>query len=119
MPGQDPFARVLAAAEGLPNVAESRWFRSRALSARKKCFARMKDEETLVLLLPMDAKEMLLAASPEVFFETDHYKGYPALLVRLAAISDDELAHWVCRSWNSVAAKSDLRAFEQQGGDRT
>ncbi|MFM7444607.1 MAG: hypothetical protein ACKO2N_11960, partial [Tabrizicola sp.] len=27
-------------------------------------------------------KEMLLAAEPATYFDTDHYKGYPAVLVR-------------------------------------
>ena len=70
----------------------------------------MKDDTTLVLLLPMETKEMLLAARPEVFFETDHYHGYPALLVRLAVIDDAELAHWIARSWASIAVKTDLRS---------
>lgn len=104
------FERVKEAARTLPNVTESTWFRTPALRARKKCFARMKDNATLVLLLPMEVKEMLLAARPEVFFETDHYRGYPALLVRMDAIDGPELAHWVAESWASVAPKADLRA---------
>ncbi|MCC5970999.1 MAG: MmcQ/YjbR family DNA-binding protein [Pararhodobacter sp.] len=104
------FARVLAAADSLPNVTESIWYRTPALRARRKCFARMKNDTTLVLLLPMEMKEMLLAARPEVFFETDHYRGYPALLVRMAVIDDDELAHWIAQSWASVATKTDLRS---------
>lgn len=113
------FARVCDAARGLPNVVETTWFRTPALAARRKCFARMKDDATLVLRLPMVAKEMLLAAAPEVFFETDHYRGYPALLVRMDAIDDAELAHWVTESWKHMALKTDLRAYEKaQAGAR-
>jgi hypothetical protein len=57
-----------------------------------KSFCRMKDAETLVLLLPLEEKEMLMEAAPEVYFETDHYKGWPAVLVRLEAIPESELA---------------------------
>ena len=106
------FARVCTAARGLPNVAETSWFRTPALAARRKCFAHMKDDATLVLRLPMETKEMLLAAAPETFFGTDHYRGYPALLVRMDAIGDEELAHWVGESWKHMAAKTDLRAHE-------
>jgi hypothetical protein len=31
-------------------------------------------------------KEALLAGEPDTFFTTDHYNGYPAVMVRLAAI---------------------------------
>ena len=48
---------------------------------------RMKDAETLVLLCPLEQKEFLMEVSPEIYFETDHYKGWPAVLIRLAAIS--------------------------------
>jgi hypothetical protein len=39
-----------------------------------------------------DDKQALLAGEPEKFFTTDHYDGYPAVLVRLDAIDVDELA---------------------------
>jgi hypothetical protein len=94
----------------LPNVAESTWFRTPALRARKKCFARMKDEETLVLRLPMETKEMLLAAErrcssrPITTADTRHF---------WCVWTQDHrcrTAHWVTESWESVAAKTDLRA---------
>ena len=36
-------------------------------------------------------KETLIAADPEKFFTEPHYNGFPAMLVRLAAIPNDEL----------------------------
>jgi hypothetical protein len=109
-PALDHYARCLALVGDLPNVGASRWWNTPALAARKKSFARMKDEATLVLLLPLETKEMLMQAKPEVFHETDHYRGYPALLVRLDTIDDDELALWLRRSWATVACKTDLAA---------
>jgi hypothetical protein len=41
-----------------------------------------KDGEALVVFCPLEEKEVLLEAAPEIYFETDHYKGYPAILVR-------------------------------------
>ncbi len=43
----------------------------------------MKDAETLVFMCAIEAKELLMEAAPEIHFETDHYKGWPALLIRL------------------------------------
>jgi hypothetical protein len=30
-----------------------------------------------------ERKELLLEAAPEIYFDDDHYRGYPAVLVRL------------------------------------
>lgn len=38
-----------------------------------------------------DEKALLLAADPDVFFTEPHYNGYPAVLVRLAAIDTKRL----------------------------
>src|SRR5207248_10458708 len=38
-----------------------------------------------------DEKQGLLAANPAVFFTEPHYNGFPAILVRLAAIDAAEL----------------------------
>ena len=43
---------------------------------------------------PMETKEMLLEAAPDRFFTDDHYRGYPAVLVRLARTDAEELAAW-------------------------
>lgn len=39
-----------------------------------------------------DDKQAMLIGEPEKYFTTDHYNGYPAVMVRLAAITVDELA---------------------------
>jgi hypothetical protein len=44
-------------------------------------------------------KEMLIEAAPDVFFSTDHYRGYPAVLVRLEAVEADELAGLLADAW--------------------
>jgi hypothetical protein len=43
--------------------------------------------------------------APSIYFETDHYKGWPAVLIRLRAIEDDELRHRLTRAWLLVAPK--------------
>ena len=42
-------------------------------------------------------KDMLLAARPDTLFTEPHYNGFPAVLVRLAAIDVDEL-EWLIRN---------------------
>src|SRR5277367_2922768 len=53
---------------------------------------RVLQPEALAVRCLIERKEMLIAAAPDRFFDDDHYRGYPAVLVRLEAIGADELA---------------------------
>ena len=48
--------------------------------------------EVLAISCTPDHKEMLIEAAPDIFFDDDHYRGYPAVLVRLPDIDEAELA---------------------------
>ena len=85
------FAKLLAAADGLPDVVETTSYGTPWLKVRKKFLCRVKDGATVVVMCPLEEKEMLIEAAPEFYFETDHYKGWPAILVRVHAIPADEL----------------------------
>lgn len=50
-------------------------------------------------------KQTLLGADPKVFFTEPHYDGYPAVLVRLAAIDADLLETLLNDAWRSRAPK--------------
>jgi hypothetical protein len=56
-----------------------------------------------------ETKDMLLEAAPERFFDDDHYRGYPAVLVRLAAIDEAELAGLLAQAWRILAPKALVR----------
>ena len=47
----------------------------------------------------LGAKEALLQSDPDVYFTTPHFDGYPAVLVQLEKISDDELTEIVVEAW--------------------
>jgi hypothetical protein len=51
------------------------------------------------------AKEALLADDPEVFFTTPHFDGYPAVLVRLDAVSIPDLEELIVEAWLNRAPK--------------
>jgi hypothetical protein len=55
-----------------------------------------------------EMKAMWLAARPDVFFTTDHFNGYAAILMRipsLAAIDRDELLELISDAWLTRAPK--------------
>ncbi|KFL28578.1 MmcQ/YjbR family DNA-binding protein [Paradevosia shaoguanensis] len=101
----------LAREAGLPEVSEGLNYGTPALKVKDKTFARLKDATTLVLLLPMEQKEMLLEFAPHVYFETDHYKGWPAVLARLDVISDEELRDRLVDAWRAKAPKRVAEGF--------
>jgi hypothetical protein len=55
-------------------------------------------------------KQMLLEADPEKFFTEPHYNGFPAILVRLVAIEEDELRELLADGWY-CAAPAKLRSM--------
>jgi hypothetical protein len=52
------------------------------------------------------AKEELLAAGEDRFFTEPHYNGFPAVLVRLPAIEEDELRELLTDAWRCQAPKA-------------
>ena len=53
----------------------------------------------------LDDKEILLALDAEKFFTEPHYHGFPAILVRLAAVSARELRPLITEAWRCQAPK--------------
>jgi hypothetical protein len=46
-----------------------------------------------------------MSADPDVFFETDHYTGYDAVLVRLSAADDATIAGRIAQAWRMQAPR--------------
>jgi hypothetical protein len=53
----------------------------------------------------LGVKEALLADDPAVYFTTPHFDGYPAILVRLDAITPAELEELIVEAWLKQAPK--------------
>jgi len=61
-------------------------------------------------------KDMLLAARPDTLFTEPHYNGFPAVLIRLAAIDVDELEGLIRNAWRCQAPAALVRGFDEQRG---
>ena len=107
--------RALRAGGGLPGLETGMSYGTPALKVRGKLLARVKDAHTLVVMCALEDKELLLEAAPDIYFETDHYKGWPAILVRMGAIADDELAHRLEQAWRAKAPKALVKAHDKAG----
>jgi hypothetical protein len=94
----------------LPEAEEGMSYGTPAFKVRGKLFARLKEDgETLVVKVGFDAREVLMQADPETFFLTDHYRGYPYVLVRLAAVEPDALREVLDEAWRNSAPKRLVR----------
>jgi hypothetical protein len=88
-----------------PGVVESTSYGTPALKYKTKLMVRWREPGILVLLVDLDEKEMLMTIKPETYFETDHYKGYPAVLARLDTMDDDELEERLTSIYQAKSAK--------------
>jgi hypothetical protein len=90
------FDLVRKIGQSFPGVEEGTCFAKPALKIGGKMFAcmsahRSAEPGTLVVRLPFDRREELLSEAPDIYYLTDHYVGYPSILVRLRKIAPDAL----------------------------
>lgn len=74
------------------------------------------DGEILGARVPDEGvKHALIADSPEIYFTTPHFDGYPAVLVRLNAIGVEELRELATEAWLAQAPQKLVKAFLADG----
>jgi hypothetical protein len=99
------WADVLEAARDLPEVEETTSYGRPTLKVRGKFFAALRTSpDAVVVKCDLEEKPFLLEARPDVLFETPHYHGYGAMLIRLEA-SRDDLREFLVDSWLLAAPK--------------
>ena len=69
-------------------------------------------EGVVAVRCPVPEKEMLIEAAPDRFFDDAHYRGYPAVLVRLDLVEEDELAGLLARAWRIQAPKALVKRLD-------
>lgn len=108
------FAAVRQIALMFPGVEEGTSYGTPAFRVRGKLLARLwEDGATLVLGVDVAERDGLLALEPETFFLTDHYKGYPYVLVRLACITPAELQRLFEAAWKRAASQKMIVAYTE------
>ena len=106
--------RVCTVALGFPGMELSTSYGTPALKVKGKFMARLRSEAEGGLAIRCDFvdRQMLLAAAPEVFFLTDHYRDYPMILVRLDEVRADALPDLIERAWRMTAPKQLIAAYD-------
>jgi len=90
------FDTVRKIALALPGVEETTAYGSPALKVRGKLMAcmainRSAEPGSLMVRVDFDDRAELLAADPDVYYLTDHYGPYNAVLVRLSRVNPNVL----------------------------
>jgi hypothetical protein len=110
----------------LPGAVEGTAYRTPAFRIAGRFWFRLReDAATLAVQIDWDTREALMQARPQTFFITDHYRSYPAVLVRLSRVRRHELKVFLEQSWKQIAPKrlvasrSRLEAETSPSGKRT
>jgi hypothetical protein len=100
------FATVRRIALALPGVEEGLSYGTPGFRVRGKFLARMwEDGQVLVVKCGDTERDLRMQADPETFFITEHYRGYPTVLVRLSRVTPAELREVLQEAWRRQAPK--------------
>ena len=105
-----------AIALSYPGVAEGTSYGTPAFRVGKSFLTRLKEDgESIVVGMGFEERELLLEVAPEIFHVTDHYRGYPAVLVRLGPCDGTELRRLFERGWRAKASRKLIAAYDAGG----
>jgi hypothetical protein len=99
----------------LPGVEDGTAYGNLALKAHGKLLAcvpthRSAEPGSLVVKVDFGDRAQLLAEAPDVYYVTEHYVGYPSVLVRLSRVSADVLRDLLGMAYKFVTRKAAARS---------
>jgi hypothetical protein len=101
-----------------PGVVARSSYGTPGLYVGKQFMARLREPDVMVLKpVYEDEQRFLMETQPQAFFLTDHYRGYPTILIRLSKVSRGLLAELIEQSWRRLARKRMLAELDQQSSD--
>jgi hypothetical protein len=107
-------ATVRRLALAFPGVEEGLSYGTPGFRVRGKFLARLwEDGETLVVKCGDDERDFRMKADPETFFITDHYRGYPTVLVRLTSVTTTDLRDVLEQAWRLNAPRRLVKEYEE------
>ena len=69
-----------------------------------------REPDALALALDLETLAFLMETEPQTYFQTPHFQGWPAVLVRYEAADDDRLREQIEKAWARRATKAQRRA---------
>ncbi len=100
-------------ATAYPGVEPRSSYGTPGLYVGKKFMSRLREPDVMVLTpVHEDEQRFLMETSPVAFFLTDHYRGYPTILIRLSKVQRGQLAELIEESWRRLARPKLLAQLE-------
>ena len=123
MAGEHIFDAVRKIGLQLPHVEEGTMFGKPALKVHGRMFVCMAshksaEPDSLVVRTDFEQRTELLQALPDVYYITDHYAGYPAVLVRLGRVKPDVLQDLLGMAYRFVSREAGGRSRVARSRER-
>jgi hypothetical protein len=98
----------------IEGVEEATAYGAFCLKVKEKmiaCVAINKDAEpnSLMIRMPIEQRDALIAEEPEVYYLKPHYEPYPCVLVRLSKVHRDALRDLLTGAWRQTSAEKKAR----------
>ena len=114
----NPFAswdEVAAFALSLADAELSTSYGKPAVKLRGKAFVYPgREPGSFAVAAPLPDKEMLIATDPDTFWESDHYRGWPAVLVRYGSAARDRIETVITRAWWERASRAQRTEYGER-----
>lgn len=90
-------------ATALPQASERTSYATPAFYVAGKIFARLHEDKGVLVCWrdSLEDRDALIAADPDKFFTTDHYRGHPSVLIRLEHVAPEELHELLTEAWQA------------------
>ncbi|OYU14737.1 MAG: hypothetical protein CFE37_09470 [Alphaproteobacteria bacterium PA4] len=106
---------ISALALALPGATPGTSYGRDAVLVRGKMFVACGGaDDHCVLRATLDEIDVLIATDPDCFYQTPHYVGWPAVLVRYASADPGRIAVLLERAWAGRASRVQLAARQRE-----
>jgi hypothetical protein len=106
---------AVAFALTLPGTELSTSYGKPALKVNKKAFLYTgREPSSFAVASPLGEKDMLMETDPGTFWETDHYRGWPAILVRYGSAERERIESVIARAWWDKAPAAVRKSFGER-----
>lgn len=100
-----------------PGAHEKMSYGSPAVFIARKLFTQVgshKREAIMLLTETLEERDHLLAADPDIFFITDHFKNYKGLLAHIGKLDAKTFRALLERRWRAIAPKKLVKELEEK-----
>lgn len=106
------WAEVCAIACALPDVAMGAHYGTPCPKVNGKAFVSPgREDGSFCLFVTTDEKALLLETDPGTFWQTAHYRNYPAVLARFGTDAHDRIVTYIQRAWWDRAKRPQRERF--------